>query len=116
MRNAVRTLLFTSVLTSQPVLAQSSNQSTNEISLTCRVQVVNKNVSNYGQIYETFYRIRFNPPQIINQDGTTMSALINDNEIRWVHGYINRLSGSITLGESYSVTGKCEQAPTHRKF
>ena len=103
-------------LISQPSIAQTSNRSTNELLLTCRVQIVDAPAANYGQIYETFYRITFNPPQVYFKDGATKRVLINDNEIKWENGYINRLSGSITLGDSYSVTGYCEQAPIERKF
>jgi hypothetical protein len=109
-------LIFALLLKSQSLNAQTSN----ELYLTCRVQVTSSQAYNRGEEFDTFYRITFSPPMIYSEESPPVKIQISDIEFRWYSdyftGYINRLTGYITLGTQGAVTGRCQQAPSQRKF
>ena len=99
-------------LASQPSIAQT-RQLANDLYLICRVQIVMVGVANYGQIYDETFHVTFNPPQIFVRDLPPSKALINENEIKWQGGVINRVTGFFSDAGS---RGKCEQTSTQRRF
>jgi hypothetical protein len=115
-KNFLAIFIISMLVLIQQTIAQTDNQSLNEISLICKVTVVDTSQSNVGQVFENYYRITINPSYIYFSDGSIKEIKISETEMIWEYGYINRLTGHIALGEIKGLSGKCEEAPTKRKF
>jgi hypothetical protein len=72
-----------------------------------------RDVANYGETFVLFVKVIFDPQQVVVDDEAPTRALINDREIIWSSGRINRLTGSFSDAGS---SGPCEQIPMKKKF
>ncbi len=113
MRKKIGVLLIVFLLDSNRLTAQTNTQNTNNLYLICRIQITLNSVSNYGEIYNSFIKVIFNPPQVSMDNSPLTRAVINDSEIIWGISRISRLTG---LYSDYGSSGTCEKAPIPRKF
>ena len=113
MRKRLGALTTAFLLATSHLSAQPNPQSSSALQLTCRVQVTVRYAGNYGEIFILFVKVTFNPPQVIVDNDPPTRAVINDKEIIWSSGRINRLTGSFSDAGS---SGPCEKTSMQQKF
>lgn len=113
MKAQLKLILMLAAIGNQQSMAQTIT-TTNSIYLSCRVQVIDKSSSNYGQFYENFYHVSLLPPVVYLKDNTSKNITVTENNITWENVNINRITGYISIGPF--VNGKCDKISAQRKF